>query len=195
MDAQAMTTKRCKARQSVQNGQCALRTPTSGGSVLLRWRLNMPVDNTTSWDGSAQSVEKWARRYADHSSSPALIGVASSDGGRSVLEPVSAQTQPVSGGLRTQISDIENSAGRDATRESARSVREVLNSSSETKLLAATPRKCRVFAESGGLSARDRRGWLPLKDSNPSVSIRWSPPTNPRRLHRKGSFRDPLGPK
>jgi hypothetical protein len=97
---------------------------------------------------------------------PALIGVASSDGGGSVLEPVSAQTQPVSGGLRTQISDIENSAGRDAPRDSGPSVGETRNSSAETRLLAANLRKCRLFAKRGDLPARDRGSWLGRQDSN-----------------------------
>ena len=38
--------------------------------------------------------------------------------GRLAFEPVSAETQPVSGHSLTQISDIENSASRDSPRDS-----------------------------------------------------------------------------
>jgi hypothetical protein len=107
-----------------------------------------------------------------------LLDVESSTGrDRRGFEPVSAETQPVSGGLRTQISDIENSASRDTLRDSGPSVREARNSSPETRLLAANLRKYRPFAKRGDSSARDHSGWLPFEDSNPSVSIRWFPPT------------------
>ena len=63
------------------------------------------------------------------------------------FEPVSVITQPVSGRSRTKISDIENSSSRDLPRDLRPSVRGGRYSSPETGLLAANPRKCRLFAE------------------------------------------------
>jgi hypothetical protein len=93
----------------------------------------------------------------------------------------------------SRISDIEKSARRDRPREFRLSAQDGRDSSPETRLLATYLRKCRLFAKFGKSPGRDRCGWLPLQDSNPSVSIQRSPPFNPPCLHLKGSFRDPLG--
>jgi hypothetical protein len=63
------------------------------------------------------------------------------------FEPVSADTQPVSGGARSQISDIEKSPSRDSLLISTLSVRDARNSSPVTGVLAANPWKCRHFRE------------------------------------------------
>ena len=86
------------------------------------------------------------------------------------FEPVSAPTQPVSGRSRSQISDIENSSSRDSSRNSRPSVRDALDFSPETRLVAANLRKCRLFAECAELPGRDRCGWLGSEDSNRDVS-------------------------
>jgi hypothetical protein len=70
-------------------------------------------------------------------------------GSRRGFEPVSAETQPVSGRLRAQISDIEKSSSRDSPPDSRPSAEGARNSSPETRLLAANLRKCRLFAECG----------------------------------------------
>jgi hypothetical protein len=76
------------------------------------------------------------------------------------FEPVSGETQPVSERPRSRISDIENSASRDSTRNSRPLARDAQNSSPETRLFAANLRKCRLFAKFRGSPGRDRGGWL-----------------------------------
>jgi hypothetical protein len=55
-------------------------------------------------------------------------------------EPVSAQTQPVSGRSGSRTSDIEKSPSRDSMRDSRPLTQNSQNSSPETRLLAANPR-------------------------------------------------------
>jgi hypothetical protein len=76
------------------------------------------------------------------------------------VEPVSAETQPVSARSRAKISDIENLSSRDRPRKFRPSARDVRYSSSETGLLAANLRKCRYFLEYQKFLARDPFGWL-----------------------------------
>jgi hypothetical protein len=63
------------------------------------------------------------------------------------FEPVSAETQPISGRLPIQISDIEKSSSRDSPRDSRSSARIPQNCSPETGLLAVNARKSRYFLE------------------------------------------------
>jgi hypothetical protein len=77
------------------------------------------------------------------------------------FEPVSAETQPVSGRSRVQISDIENLASRDTPPESRLSASKRRDSWPETGLLATNLRKCRLFAKFGKSPGRDRGGcWV-----------------------------------
>jgi hypothetical protein len=70
-----------------------------------------------------------------------------SDRQRLGFEPVSAETQPVSGQPPTQISDIEKSPSRDSLRISPPAARDVRIFSPETEPLAANLRKCGHFRE------------------------------------------------
>jgi hypothetical protein len=81
------------------------------------------------------------------------------------FEPVSAETQPVSGQPRTQISDIEKSSSRDSPWKSRPSARDARYSSPETGLLAAKLRKCRHFRQNLKSPVRDAFGWLGCQDS------------------------------
>jgi hypothetical protein len=130
------------------------------------------------------------------------------------LEPVSAQTQPVSERLVVQISDIENSSSRDTPPNSRPSVPESRNCSPETGLLTANLRKCRFFAKSRKSPERDYGAWLGCQDSNRDVSNfeppvgasktgfawdwrarqRWRP-RRPSIALEARSDRDPFGPK
>ena len=72
------------------------------------------------------------------------------------IEPVSAETQPVSGRLALPISDIENSSSRDSPRDSRPSARILQNSSPETGFVAANLRTYRHFCEYPISPGRDR---------------------------------------
>jgi hypothetical protein len=76
------------------------------------------------------------------------------------FEPVSAQTQPVSGHSRSQISDIEKSLSRDSTRNLRPLAQSAQNSLPETGPVAANRRKYRLFSEFRNSAVRDRCGWL-----------------------------------
>jgi hypothetical protein len=106
-------------------------------------------------------------------------------GSRRGFEPVSAETQPVSGRLRIQISDIEKSSSRDSPPESRPSAEGTRNSSPETRLLAANLRKCPLFAERRKSPERDRGGWLGNEDSNGQI---------PETSRRIGRFQPALPP-
>jgi hypothetical protein len=86
------------------------------------------------------------------------------------FEPVSAETQPVSGRSRAQISDIENSSSRDGCRNLRPLVRDVRYSSPETGPFTANPRECRHSSEHRKRQARDHYGWLGRQDSNLGMS-------------------------
>jgi hypothetical protein len=85
------------------------------------------------------------------------------------FEPVSAETQPVSGRPPIQISDIEKSSSRDSPRDSRVSVRFLENSWRETVSLPSNPRKGRHFRQYPKFPARDAYGWLGIEDSNCDV--------------------------
>jgi hypothetical protein len=86
------------------------------------------------------------------------------------FEPVSAETQPVSGRPPIQISDIEKSSSRDSPRDSRLFVRFLENSWRETGSLPSNPRKGRHFRQYPKFPARDACGWLGCQDSNRDVS-------------------------
>jgi hypothetical protein len=100
------------------------------------------------------------------------------------FEPVSAETQPVSGRPLIQFPDIEKSSSRDSPRDSRLSVRFLQNSWRETGSFPSNLRKCRHFRRHTKFPWRDPGGWLGRQDSNLGMAESKSAPPHPGSSRR-----------
>jgi hypothetical protein len=126
------------------------RADIRAGMALTR--LQVADDRRRVTSGSADTCQpKWVPSRITlaemaHTASR-LLEHPICDRDRLGFEPVSQETQPVSGHSFTQISDIEKSVRRDWPRDFRLSAQDNRDSSPETRVLATNLRKCRFFAE------------------------------------------------